>query len=216
MKTPFELYNWCSVNINSLSSPPFSSWSSFQTYKPVFHRVLMRVKWNKHFSAQHNCHSLANHDLLKWSNATVANTRYKLNSLLSKTKMVGTWLSEKDNAPLPKLLWMCPKSEWWKETRLQTWDIPSAFKAGNKNPGFAISIPEIKSTQFSEESHFWIGIGCLLKWSFRRQLVLHYKPWLSRDRILPAPAPCLVFPLKPSHPTTQMPFPLLSHSLLGR
>lgn len=97
MKTPFELCNWCSMNINSLFLLHSHPDLPFQTYKPVFHRVLIRIKWNKHFSAQPNCHSLVT--TIYWNEVIVANIRYKFNTFAKQNKNGWNMAKWKDNAP---------------------------------------------------------------------------------------------------------------------
>lgn len=195
--------------------PPFSSWSSLSNLQTCISQGPYESEMKQTLLHSTQLPFTSNHDLLKWSNATVANTRYKLNSLLSKTKMVGTWLSEKDNAPPSQASVDVSQVRVMERNQIANLGYSQCFQSRQQNPGFAISIPEIKSTQFSEESHFWTG-----NW-LPSEMVIQKAPCSSLQAlIVPWPnltcslLPAWCFPSLPSHPTTQMPFPLLSHSLL--
>ena len=71
--------------------------------------------------------------------------------------MVGTWLNEKDNAPPSQASVDVSQVRVMERNQTANLGYSQCFQSRQQNPGFAISIPEIKSTQFSEESHFWTG-----------------------------------------------------------
>ena len=154
----------------------------------------------------------SNHNLLKWSNVTVANTRYKFNTFAKQNKNGWNMAKLKGQcSPFPSFYGCVPNQSDGNKPDCKLGIAPVISKQVTKSRLWH-QYSWNNSTQFSEELLLDQKLAAFSNGHSEGTLFCTTSPacpvsesYLLLESMFPL---CL-----PSHPNTEMPFPLVSHSL---